>query len=74
MSTATIIHMATHFLAAVPQQAYDTREKESLNYVLLPTSSLLPVRQERDNNEELSSYWHTSHVLGQLKWRASWPS
>ena len=57
VTTAPVLRLARRFSVAVPPEALDAIEEETLDYMLLPPSSLPSIVHEADKNEDLCGYW-----------------
>ena len=59
-TTATVLRLEARISAAIPLEAYDTIEEETLDYMLLPSSALPSVHREEGKptkSTELCVYW-----------------
>ena len=60
VTTASVIRLALRFPAALSQDAHDALKEKTLDYMLLPSSSLPSVVCDEGKplrSEELCSYW-----------------
>lgn len=56
VTTDSVLRLATRFSVAIPQEACDALEEETLDYMLLP-SSVVCEEGEPTKSAELCAYW-----------------
>ena len=78
VTTALILRLACRFSAATPPDCLDALEEETLDYILLPSSSLpSPVgndNSEQSKNDELCAYWQQIGKMTTLGSTARFPN
>ena len=60
VTTTSVIRLASRFSAAIPQEAHDALEEETLDYMLLPSIALPSINREEGKpikSEEVCVYW-----------------
>ena len=73
----SVLRLAAHFPAAVPEESFDTLEEEALDYILTPSSTMPSVRKEEGKptqSVDMCVYWQEIGRMKTLEGRPRFPN